>query len=227
MRLASRFLTPLKISARSVQLEIKTALNAVHLDHLLSSLTEHFKPNVLESLDVQDSRPGRAEFHNYALSPLTASAFQRLRAFTGLTRLNLGSMYISITDDEVLGLISTWPQIEEFYLGTTWDWGALRFGVTFRGLGGILERCPNLRLLRVNLDTSAPHDLPVYVDHRYIGITREKVTFLGVGYAECNVVEAIGNLLGAMCPNLRQIDRACLLSLVHESDVFYDKWPKR
>ncbi|KAG0704799.1 hypothetical protein DFH29DRAFT_331964 [Suillus ampliporus] len=94
--------------------------------------------------------------------------------------------------------------------------------MTVRGLAGILERCPNLCSLGVNLETSAPHDLPVYVDHRCTGITREKVTSLSVGYTECNDVEAFGNLLAAMCPNLSPIHHACPI-ILHEAGGSVDE----
>lgn len=74
--------------------------------------------------------------------------------------------------------------------------------MTFSGLAGILERCPNLRSLGVNLDASSLHDLPVHVDNQYTGITSEKVTDLDVGYAEWDNIEAVGNLLAGMCPSL-------------------------
>ncbi|KAG1747862.1 uncharacterized protein EDB91DRAFT_1115127 [Suillus paluster] len=201
------FLAVLQIFTKSVQLKIEGHTpNTVDLDHLLSPLAEHFKPNVLVSLHIWLPRPIDSP-NNYLLVP--ASVLQMLRAFTGLTELDLGSMNIFLTDDEVLDLVSAWPQMERLYLGTSWDLGVTRVGVTFHGLAGVLERCPNLRSLGVNLDTSTLHDLPVYVDHRYIGITSKKITTLRVGCAECHDVEATGNLLAAMCPNLRQIRRAC------------------
>lgn len=86
-------------------------------------------------------------------------------------------------------------------------------GVTFGGLAGILERCPNLRSLGVNLDTFPPYDSPV---HQNTGITRETFTDLSVGHAACEDVEAIGNLLAGMFPNLTQIYRA------HPIDIDYD-----
>ncbi|KAG2131826.1 hypothetical protein DEU56DRAFT_452830 [Suillus clintonianus] len=216
------FLAPLQISAKSVQLNIDTAPNAVDLDHLLSSLPEHFTPSVLESLGVRVDRP--VHFDDHALFELTASAFRKIRVFTGLTNLDLSSMHISITDDEVLDLVSAWPQMEHLYLATDWDWGVTRLGVTFRGLAGILERCPNLRSLGVNLDTLTPHDSPVYVDNQYTGITREKVAGLDVGYAECNDVAAIGNLLAGMCPNLSYISRARPVDLDYEDPSNHNEW---
>ncbi|KAG1850618.1 hypothetical protein DFJ58DRAFT_842399 [Suillus subalutaceus] len=197
------FLTPLQISAKSAQLDIKTAPNAVDLHHLLSSLTEHFKSNVLESLNVMVARP--AKFSDPALFELTASAFQRLRAFAGLTDLNLGSMHISINDDEIQDLVSAWPRMKHLHLHTNWRWEVTRLGVSFLGLAGILERCPNLCSLGINLDTTTQKDSPSPVHHQYTGITSEQVTDLSVGYAECNDVEAIGNLLVGMFPNLVHI----------------------
>lgn len=196
------FLAPLQISAKSAQLDIKTAPNAVDLNHLLSSLTEYFKSNVLESLNVRVARP--ASFADPALFKLTASAFQRLRAFAGLTNLNLSSMHISITDDEIQDLVSAWPQMKHLHLHTNWSWEVTRLGVTFLGLAGVLERCPNLCSLGINLDTTTPKNSPSPA-HQYTGITNEQVTDLSVGYAECNDVEAIGNLLAGMFPNLAHI----------------------
>ncbi|KAG2340158.1 hypothetical protein BDR05DRAFT_991670 [Suillus weaverae] len=195
------FLAPLQISTKSAKLQIDTASNAYYLDQLLSSLTEHFNPNVLESLDVGMDRP--TDPTNHALFELTASAFRKIRGFTKLTDLNLSSMHVSITDDEVLDLVSAWPKMEHLYLDTAWDWGVAHPRVTFHGLAGILERCPNLRSLGVDLDPSAPQDSPVYVDHRYTGITREKVIHLNVGSAECDDVEVIGNLLAG---DMSQLD---------------------
>ncbi|KAG2089042.1 uncharacterized protein F5147DRAFT_42742 [Suillus discolor] len=216
------FLAPLKISAKSANLQIDTASNADDLDQLLSSLTEYFQPNVLKSLCVWVNRP--TSFDNHSLSELSASAFQKIRAFTGLTKLNLSSIHASITDDEVLDLVSTWPKMEHLYLDTAWDWGVARMRITFHGLAGILERCPNLRSLGVDLDTSPPHDSPVYVDHQYTGIARDKVTELNVGSAECNDVEAIGNLLAGMCPNLISIGRACPVNLNYEDPSANIEW---
>ncbi|KAG1885962.1 hypothetical protein F4604DRAFT_1951401 [Suillus subluteus] len=169
-------LTPLQISAKSVQLNIKTAPNAVDLNHLLSSLTEHFKSNVLESLKVRAARP--AKFSDPALFELTASAFQRLRAFAGLTDLNLRSMHISITDDEIQDLVSAWPRMKHLHLHTDWSWEVTRLGVSFLGLAGVLERCPNLCSLGINLDTTAQKNSPSPAHHQYTGITSEQVTDL-------------------------------------------------
>ncbi|KAG1898221.1 uncharacterized protein F5891DRAFT_1045015 [Suillus fuscotomentosus] len=125
-------------------------------------------------------------------------------------------MHVSITDDEVLDLVSAWPEMECLYLDSAWDWGISFMGVTFGGLAGILERCPNLRSLGVNLDTFPPYDSPVHVDNQNTGITREKFTDLSVGHAACEDVEAIGNLLAGIFPNLTQIYRA------HPIDIDYD-----
>ncbi|KAG1777198.1 hypothetical protein EV702DRAFT_1226158 [Suillus placidus] len=208
------FLAPLQISAKNAELNIVSPPNADDLNHLLSSLTEHFRPNVLKSLGVWVNRP--TDFDDHVLFELTASAFRKIRAFTRLTNLDLSSMHVSITDDEVLDLVSAWPQMECLYLATGWDWGVTRLGVTFSGLAGILKRCPNLRSVGVNLDTSPPHDSPAHVDNQYTGITREKITDLNVGYAECDDVEAIGNQLARMCPSLTHIYRA------HPIDMDYD-----
>ncbi|KAG1898223.1 uncharacterized protein F5891DRAFT_492171 [Suillus fuscotomentosus] len=216
------FLAPLKISAKSANLKIDTASNADDLGQLLSSLIEHFYPNVLESLDVWMARP--TDPTNHALSELSASIFQKIRAFTGLTNLNLSSIHASMTDHELLDLISAWPKMEHFYLNTAWDWGVARLRVTFHGLAGILERCPNLRSLGVDLDTSPPHDPPVYVDNQYTGIARDKVTELNVGSAECNDVETIGSLLAEMCPNLISIGRACPVNLNYEDPSANNEW---
>lgn len=117
-----------------------------------------------------------ADFDDHVLFELPPSAFRKIRAFTGLTDLNLSSMHVSITEDEVLDLVSAWPQMECLYLATRWDWGVTRLGVTFGGLAGILERCPNLHTLGVNLDTLPPNDSLVHIDNQYSGIAREKVT---------------------------------------------------
>ncbi|KAG1871377.1 hypothetical protein DFJ58DRAFT_497210 [Suillus subalutaceus] len=193
------FLAPLQLSAKSAQLNIKTAPNAVDLGQLLSSITEHFKFNVLESLNVGVARP--TDFADHALFEPTASALRGLRAFTGLTNLNLSSMHISITDDEIIDLVSAWPQMKHLYLDTDRSWEVTRLGVTFLGLAGVLERCPKLRSLGINLDTTALS----HTHHQYTGITSEQLTDLHVGYAECNDVEAIGNLLAGVCPNLSHI----------------------
>ncbi|KAG1879242.1 hypothetical protein F4604DRAFT_1753829 [Suillus subluteus] len=208
------FLAPLQISAKSAKLDIDSPPNADDLNHLLSSLTEHFQSNVLKSLGVWVNRP--TDFDDHALFELPPSAFRKIRAFAGLTDLNLSSMHVCISDDEVLDLVSAWPQMECLYLATRWDWGVTRLGVTFGGLAGILERCPNLHTLGVNLDTLIPHDALVHIDNQYNGITREKVTDLDVGYAECDNVEVISNLLAGMCPSLTHIDRA------HPIDIDYD-----
>lgn len=208
------FLAPLQISAKSAKLNIESAPNADDLDHLFSSLAEHFKPNVLKSLVVGVDRP--IGFDDHTLFELTTSAFRKIRAFTGLTNLNLSSIHVFITDDEVLDLVSAWPQLECLDLATAWDWRVTRLGVTFGGLAGILERCPNLRSLGVNLDTWLPHDSLVHFDNKYTGITSEKVTDLGVGYAECDDIEAIGNLLAGMFPSLTHI------YLSHPIDMDYD-----
>lgn len=208
------FLAPLKISAKSANLQINTASNAGDLDQLLSSLTEHFQPNVLKSLYVWVNRP--TDFDDHSFFELTTSAFRNIRTFTGLTNLDLSSMHVSITDDEVLDLVSAWPEMECLYLDSAWDWGISFMGVTFGGLAGILERCPNLRSLGVNLDTFPPYDSPVHVDNQNTGITREKFTDLSVGHAACEDVEAIGNLLAGIFPNLTQIYRA------HPIDIDYD-----
>ncbi|KAG1743227.1 uncharacterized protein EDB91DRAFT_1126364 [Suillus paluster] len=113
-------------------------------------------------------------------------------------------LHISITDDEVLVLVSAWPQMGQLSLGSKIDWGVPHSGVTLRGLAGISERCPHLCSLGVNLDTSAP-------------------SYLSVGYGECNDVEAIDNLLSAMCPNLSDIRRAPLLRMIYEG-VDNDEW---
>lgn len=194
------FFTPLQLSAKSVRLRIETAPNAVDLDHLLSSLTEHFKSNVLESLEVEVAR-----FAGYALVEVTASNLRRLQAFAGLTKLKLSSMHISITDDEILDLVSAWPQMRHLYLHTNRGREVTCLGVTFLGLAGVLERCPQLCSLGINLDTTAPIYSPSPTHHKYTGITSEQLTNLHVGYAECNDVGAIGNLLAMMCPNLSKI----------------------
>ncbi|KAG1821352.1 hypothetical protein EV424DRAFT_865418 [Suillus variegatus] len=219
------FLVPLKISAKSANLQINTASNADGLDQLLSSLIEHFDPNVLESTDAWMARPTDAT--NHALSELSASAFQNIRAFTGLTNLNLSSIRASITDHKLLDLVSAWPKMEHFYLNTAWDWGVARSRVTFHGLADILVRCPNLRSLGVDLDASPPHDPPVYVDHQYTGIVRDKVTELNVGSAECNDVEAIGILLAEMCPNLISIGCACPVNFNYEDPSASNEWFER
>jgi hypothetical protein len=193
------FLTPLQLSAKSVQLRIKKAPNAVDLDHLLSSLTEHFKSNVLESLNVGVVHP--KYFAGEAIPELSASTLRSLQAFAGLTNLDLSSTYISITDDEILDLVSGWPQMKHLYLDTNRGLG-VRLGVTFLGLAGVLERCPKLRSLGINLDTTAS---PSPTLPQYTGIASEQVTDLRIGYAECNDVETIGNLLVGMCPNLNNI----------------------
>lgn len=147
------------------------------------------------------------------LFELNPSAFRKIRAFTGLTELYLDSIHVSITEDKVLDLVSASPQIECFYLTTGWDWKVTRTGLTFSGLAGILERCPNLRSLGVNLDTSSLHDLPAHIDNQFTGITSEKATDLDVGYAECDNIEAIGSLLAGMCPSLTRISLPCPIDL--------------
>jgi hypothetical protein len=199
------FLAPLQLerSAKSVRLGIKTAPNAVDLDHLLSSLTEHFKSNVLESLNIEVAHPNY--FAGHSLVELTASTLRRLRAFGGLTNLDLSSIYISITDDEILDLVSAWPQMKHLYLDTNWDREVARLRVTFLGLAGVLGRCPKLRSLGINLDATVPTNSHSPTHHQYTGITSEQLTDLRVGCAECDDVEAIGNLLAVMCPNLSNI----------------------
>ncbi|KAG2034590.1 hypothetical protein BDR03DRAFT_600069 [Suillus americanus] len=76
-------LAPLQISAKNAHLNIDTVSDVFRLDRLLSSLTEHFNPNVLESLDVEVDRP--TDTTNHALFELTASAFRNIRGFTKLT----------------------------------------------------------------------------------------------------------------------------------------------
>lgn len=196
-------LAPLQPSVKRAQLNIETATNAVDLDHLLSSLAEHLESNVLESLNVGVARP--TDFVDHTLFELTTSTLQRLRAFTGLTNLDLSSMHISITDDEILDLVSSWPQMTHLHLDTDWDWEITRLRVTFLGLAGVLERCPELRSLGINLDTTVPTNSPSPTHRQYAGITSEQITDLRVGYAECNDAEAIGNILHGMCPNLNHI----------------------
>ncbi|KAG1729567.1 hypothetical protein EDB19DRAFT_1913315 [Suillus lakei] len=184
VKLLLAFLAPLQLSVKSAQLNTDTAPNAVDLDHLLSFLTEHFEPNVLESLNVGVARPTR--FADYAPFQLT---------------------YFHLP--KVLDFVSAWPQMEHLYLNTDWGRKVTRFGVTFRGLAGILERCPNLRSLGINLDTTTTQNLTFSVRHPYTGITKEEITDLSVGYAECNDVEAVDNVLAGMWPNLSYIHCAC------------------
>ncbi|KAG1761254.1 hypothetical protein EDD22DRAFT_897640 [Suillus occidentalis] len=193
------FLTPLQLSAKSVQLCIDQVPNAVVLDYLIPSLTEHFKSHVLESLNVGVVHPKYV--FGRAIPELTASTLRSLQAFAGLTNLDLSSMHISITDDEILDLVSAWPEMKHLYLDTNWGW-EVQLGVTFLGLAGVLERCPKLRSLGINLNTSAS---PPPTLQQYTGIASEQVTDLRVGCAECNDVEAIGDLLAEMCPNLNNI----------------------
>ncbi|KIK35346.1 hypothetical protein CY34DRAFT_812243 [Suillus luteus UH-Slu-Lm8-n1] len=193
------FLTPLQISAKSVQLRIKKIPNAVDLNHLIPSLAKHFKSHVLESLNVGVVRT--EYFFGRAIPELTASTLRSLQAFAGLTNLDLSSMHISITDDEILDLVSAWPQMKYLHLDTNWGRG-VHLEVTFLGLVGVLERCPKLRSLGMNLNTTAS---PSPTLLQYTGIASEQVTDLRVGYAECNDVEAIGDLLAEMCPNLNNI----------------------
>lgn len=203
LKLLLAFLAPLQLSVKRAQLNIETATNAVDLDYLLSSLTEHFESNVLESLNVGVACP--TDFDDHTLFELTTSALRRLWAFTGLTNLDLSSMYISITDDEIIDLVSAWPQMTHLHLDTDWEWEVTRMGVTFLGLAGVLKRCPELRSLGINLDTTAPTNSPSLTHHQYAGTTGEQITDLRVGYAECNDVEAIGNILHRMCPSLNHI----------------------
>ncbi|OAX40734.1 hypothetical protein K503DRAFT_855153 [Rhizopogon vinicolor AM-OR11-026] len=215
------FLAPLKISTKSVRLAIDTAPDAVYLNLLLSSLEEHVTASVLESLDVWVDRPYNFNA-NHVVFLSIASTFQGLRAFKRLTYLDLRSFYISISDDEIIDFVSTWPQMECFYFGMGWDWEITQSDVTFRGLVGILERCPNLRCLGIDLDASTPR----LFDHQYTGVTREKLVDLNVGGAECNDVEAIGNLLAAMCPNLSHIAHAYPVFIDYEDPWFSDEWTK-
>ncbi|KAG2060686.1 hypothetical protein BDR06DRAFT_948047 [Suillus hirtellus] len=141
------FLAPLKISAKSANLKIDTASNADDLGQLLSSLIEHFDPNVLESLDVSMARP--TDPTNHALPELSALAFQKILVFTELTNLKISSIHASVTDHELLDLISAWPKMEHFHLNTACDWGVARLRVTFHGLADIIERCPNLHSLGI------------------------------------------------------------------------------
>jgi hypothetical protein len=212
----------LHISTKSAELNIDSPAIADDLNHLLSSLTEHFKPDVLKSLAVEVNRP--TDFDDHTLFELTTSAFRKIRAFTGLTHLDLSSMHVFITDDEVLDLVSAWPQMECLYLATAWDWLVTRLGVTFGGLAGILERCPNLRSLGVNLDTSFPHNSPVHIGDQYTGIVRGKITDLSVGYAECDNVEAIGNLLAGMCPSLTYIYRSQPIDMDYDDPSDQNEW---
>ncbi|KAG1772624.1 hypothetical protein EV702DRAFT_621521 [Suillus placidus] len=207
VKLLLAFLAPLQLSAKSAELNIKTTPNAVDLHHLLSYITENFRSNGLESLNIGVARPTYLVDH--ALFDLTAPTLRRLQAFAGLTNLNLSSMHISITDDEILDLVSAWPQMRYLHLDTNFGWGVTRLGVTFLGLAGVLERCPKLCSLGINLDTTAPKNSPFLTQRQYTGITSEQVVDLRVGYAECNDVEAIGNILTGMCPNLSYIHSTC------------------
>lgn len=210
VKLLLAFLAPLQLSAKSAELNTTTTPNAVDLHHLLSYVTENFKCNVLESLNIGVARP--TYFLDHALFELTAPTLRRLQAFAGLTNLSLSSIHISITDDEILDLVSAWPQMRYLHLDTSFGWGVrvtARLGVTFLGLAGVLERCPKLRSLGINLDTTAPQNSPFLTQRQYTGITSEQVIDLRVGYAECNNVEAIGNLLTGMCPNLSYIHSTC------------------
>ncbi|KAG1743549.1 hypothetical protein EDD22DRAFT_920136 [Suillus occidentalis] len=154
------FLTPLQLSAKSVQLCIDQVPNA-------SRSRLPYSP------------------------PSQSISNPTLQAFAGLTNLDLSSMHISITDDEILDLVSAWPEMKHLYLDTNWGW-EVQLGVTFLGLAGVLERCPKLRSLGINLNTSAS---PPPTLQQYTGIASEQVTDLRVGYAECN----------DMCPNLNNI----------------------
>jgi hypothetical protein len=96
-------LTPLQLFKKSGQLiltQFQTQLISI-------TLAEHFQPNVSELLNIGVTHP--IAFAKHALSQLTASTFLRLWTFAELTSLNLSSMHISITNDEVAGLISAWP----------------------------------------------------------------------------------------------------------------------
>lgn len=141
----------------------------------------------------------------------TQISYQELVILRGLPNLKQFKFsqqtHVSITDEELRELVSSWESLEAFSISATDPLADSFPPLTLACLLPLAESCPNLQRLRLYIDATAPIDL----SSTFKPFT--KLEELGTGVSPIKDVHAVSAFLRTLCPTRLRITKEPYMGL--------------
>ncbi|KAH7922679.1 hypothetical protein BV22DRAFT_1197245 [Leucogyrophana mollusca] len=201
---SAMFLEHLQLSPRQVEIISDLQAPAITMQNLFTALVSHLAPEYLQTLafsSYQRKVTGHAPPYIFSFQTIAP-----LLSFSRLQHLELDTFCTSYIDDDALGhMASSWPRLEILRLGVTYIYdaaGAMLPKATPRGLGLVLQRCPNLHDLGLAFDATLVEDS----SSMHLGnICNRRIARLHVGNSPLNDPRAVAAFLSSVMPSLLHV----------------------
>jgi hypothetical protein len=204
------------LSCRSVVLfidcdELGKPYDPLDIPGLVVSFSECFSP-ILEQLRVEisvgwDDDDDDDDYQNILDNRRFAFGFNvisPLLPFSRLTKLDLSWFCTSNVDDGGLKhMAQSWPELEEFSLGTLERW-VVPPSITFTGLVYLIQHCRHLQLIRIHFSAC-----PIDTDSEPFSTTspNQMITSMFVGLSPIVDPMTVASQLHTLLPNLTDVIR--------------------
>lgn len=188
-------------SLESLTVYIDSCPSKYTLKSFLMALRKICTCDSLVSLKLVQTRSPGATNHGSERYQLTFEDIRPCMSFDRLRRMDINIAWtVHLTDDDLLELASTLPQLEHLLINEEWGWGGTEGGVTPNGLLQLLERLPSLHRFCLAIDTRGYGEMRGST--RIAGFT-PRVPFC-VNVADSRVepeaVDALAAFFGAIMP---------------------------
>lgn len=157
---------------------------------------------------------------------LTSREFAPLALFESLGKIDINVDHvISLNDDDLKTLASSWPNLYSFSLNDITGWRT-NAGITQIGLLDMIELCPNLQTLCIALKTDAFKEVPA--DRPGEGIENTSLQMLGLADSAIESREsvAVAAFLSDIFPNLTNIAAWDSVAMMRRPNaaIYVDRW---
>jgi hypothetical protein len=157
---------------------------------------------------------------------LFARDFAPLTFFENLGRIDINVDYgISLNDDDIKSLFSSWPQLYSFSLNDIIGW-RVKSGITHIGFLAMLKLCPNLQTLCVALNTDSFKEVPLERPGGGIENTSLQILGLADSSIESRETIAVAAFLSDIFPNLTNITAWDSVVMMQRPNamVYIERW---
>jgi len=133
---------------------------------------------------------------------IDASAFQLFYTFHNLRKFNFHSGFrMQLDDTTLLQMAKAWPLLEVFAIHTEHH----RAVITANALAVLLQHCPHLTSVSIEVDWSAVDRDDIHPDIPYQGPPHKNLSYAGFHYSKIHHATGVAAFLSAIAPKLKRV----------------------
>ncbi|KAH7927599.1 hypothetical protein BV22DRAFT_1006684 [Leucogyrophana mollusca] len=200
-------LKTMKISPHLVDVSFDGDTPAARVAAFFVTLCSSCSPDSLFQLVIQENtRTLHDDIQNPSTCLLKIDQLRPLFQFTRLRslRLELFSTF-SINDAGIEELARAWPALTALHLNKAAGWEAPS-QITFQGLAALLQHCPKLSTLSIDVDFRSLEALPVPRACPCNGLSNEHIKEVSLGNSRLDKPVVVAVFVSAVLPNLMKVN---------------------